>query len=192
MTQQLKQARHAASLSVGRKDLTQSSLEALVDSDTCKQGKVSGIRELLRGRSQWRQLKLLPCLIAQLSVPSGCAYLLHSHEVTFNMTIFTCHLKLKKKKVYHMSLWCISWVKAGFSRAKSKRLSIGSTALLPTVGIWLTCFEWDQQFLQSTFKFFLSGQPIPNIAEELFSICNWEVYPVHMYIISSYSLAIVL
>lgn len=65
MTQQLKQARHAASLSVVRKDLTQSSLEALVDSDTCKHGKVSGIRELLRGCSQWRQLKLLPCLIAQ-------------------------------------------------------------------------------------------------------------------------------
>lgn len=50
-----------------RAELMQSSLEALADSDTCKHGKVSGIRGLLRGlQSMERQLKPLPRLITKL------------------------------------------------------------------------------------------------------------------------------
>lgn len=49
-----------------RAELMQSSLEALADSDTCKHGKVSGIRGLLRGlQSIERQLKPLPRLITK-------------------------------------------------------------------------------------------------------------------------------
>lgn len=49
------------------------SLEASVNRDTCKPGKVRGIRELIKGCSRWRHFKLPPCLYDRsMFVPSGC------------------------------------------------------------------------------------------------------------------------
>lgn len=48
-----------------RKMVLQSFLKASVNINTWKPGKVSGIRDLIRGRSQWKHSKLLPCMIAE-------------------------------------------------------------------------------------------------------------------------------
>lgn len=102
MTRWFAQARRVADPSMVKKDLLHSSLEALVNTNTCKLGKVSGIRELIRGCSQWRHFKLLPCLIAQCWCQEAALYLFHSDGLTLYMLFaffptliffLTCHLK---------------------------------------------------------------------------------------------------
>lgn len=85
MTRWFAQARRVADPSMVKKDLLHSSLEALVNTNTCGPGKVSGIRELIRGCSQWRHFKLLPCLITQCWCQEAALYLFHSDGLAFYM-----------------------------------------------------------------------------------------------------------